>query len=698
MYRLIIAEKPSVARDIAKAIGVTQKDQGFIGGDGIRVTWAIGHLVSLAEPDEIDPRYRKWRAEDLPILPEGIPLKVLPKTKAQFALVKKLMNAKECESIVCATDAGREGELIFRYLYQMAGCKKPFDRLWISSMTDAAIREGFNGIKPGSAYDALYESARCRSEADWLVGMNASRAFTIRYGVLLSVGRVQTPTLSLLVKRHHEIAAFVPKAYWTIEADFGDYKGLWKDEQTNEKRVYDEKRAEEIASRVKEADALIESVTREGKTEWPPYLYDLTSLQRDANRLLGFTAKKTLSVAQKLYEEDKLLTYPRTDSRHLPNDMEERTRKAITLFPAPYAALAEPILKLGKLPMHRRVFDDAKVTDHHAIIPTDRTADLSKLSRDAAALYDLVARRLLASFYDAHLYDAIRVHTRASGELFESLGRQVKKIGWKAVYANQKQKDNVEEQNLPPGLAEGQSRTLKAVRVKADKTKPPAKYSDASLLAAMENAGRDLQDEELRESMKSHGLGTPATRAAMIERLIEVGYAKRNGRQIEATEKGIQLIAVVPPEIASPETTGRWEKGLSDIASGGLAPDRFLSGIRKLSATLCERAKSAPSSIQFEQETRRKPKGARGGNKNPAQIGVKCPLCKQGDVLENSKAFYCSRYREGCGLTIWKDALVRQGGPILTEALVKRALTDGRVRGSTGVLAHEHGKVWFEPK
>ena len=860
MYQLIIAEKPSVARDIARALGATKKSEGFIEGANLRVTWAIGHLVALSEPDEIDPRYKKWRAEDLPILPETIPLKVLPKTKSQFYLVKKLMNAKDCESIVCATDAGREGELIFRYLYQMAGCDKPFFRLWISSMTDSAIKEGFSSIKPGGAYDALYDSARCRSEADWLVGMNASRAFSIRYDALLSVGRVQTPTLALLVKRHHEIAAFVPKAYWTVEADFGvagencgpsienpndyrdfgndatqhnerrnygntatqpadhhsgamgkkcalsnpdeyqdrgniaakparyhsnGYTGIWKDEQTGEKRVYDEKRANEIVAKVKGADARIESVAREEKTEWPPYLYDLTSLQRDANRLLGFTAQKTLSLAQKLYEEDKLITYPRTDSRFLPRDMAGRTRKAVEKLPPPYAALAEPVLKEKSLPMLRRVFDDTKVTDHHAIIPTDRTADLGKLPKEAAVLYDLIARRMLAAFYDPHRYAAIRVHTRASGELFESLGREVLQIGWKAVYADQKKNSSAKEeqtlplelteeqkqtakgardgaeqrlspglaektvyadqkksgdvkdrkqkdhrippgpaegqkrtvtdargeaeQTLPPGLSEGQKRTVTDIRVKADKTRPPPKHTDASLLSAMENAGRDLDDEALRETMKNHGLGTPATRAAMIERLLQVKYAERKGRNIQATEKGIRLIAVVPPDIASAETTGRWEKGLSDIAAGGLSPDRFLSGIRALSLALCAQAKNAPQDVRFEKEDQKRKSSKRRSAKGMGTqgesakrkfggIGVKCPLCQNGDVLENSKAFYCSRFREGCTLTIWKDAVARNGGPVLTAALVKRVIAEGRVVGSTGVLWHERGKVGFEGK
>jgi len=695
-YQLIVAEKPSVARDIARVLGASERGEGYYAGGTYRVTWAIGHLVSLAEPEEIDAKWKRWRQEDLPILPEQIPLKVLPKTKKQYTIVKRLMLSKDCEGLVCATDAGREGELIFRYVARMAGCKKPVQRLWISSMTDEAIREGFAAMKPGEAYDRLYESARCRSEADWLVGMNASRAFTLRYDALLSIGRVQTPTLALLVRRHHEIAAFTPKDYWTVTADFGDYTGQWLDEKTKEKRVYDVARAQDIAARTRGRQAVVESASREAKKEWPPYLYDLTSLQRDANRLLGFTAKKTLEVAQKLYEEYKLLTYPRTDSRHLPRDMVGRTRSAVQALPEAYAQHSAPLLNREKLPMPRRIFDDAKVTDHHAIIPTGKKADLEKLPPDVGHLFDLVARRLLAAFYPDHLYDGVRVLTRCEGEPFESVGREVKQEGWKAVYrdmpSGRGSKPREEEPSLP-ALCEGEERVAQKVTVKAEKTKPPAPHTDASLLSAMEHAGREIEDETLRESMKGSGLGTPATRAAIIERLLTVGYAERKGRAVLATEKGVQLIAVVPPDIASPETTGRWEKALSDITGGSMEPERFLVGIRRLASSLVESAKKAPEDVQFQREER---KGRRGARTAPKAVGAACPLCGRGKVLENSKAFYCSRFREGCKLTIWKNCVEKAGGPALTPELVQRVLAEGRVRGSSGVLIHEGGSVRFE--
>ncbi|MCL1964152.1 MAG: DNA topoisomerase 3 [Firmicutes bacterium] len=698
-YQLIVAEKPSVARDIARVVGAKGRQEGYYDGETYRVTWALGHLVSLMEPEEIDEKWKRWRAEDLPILPAQIPLKVLPKTKKQYTIVKRLMRDKECMGIICATDAGREGELIFRYIYRMAACPKPVRRFWISSMTDEAIREGFAGLKPGEAYDLLYESARCRAEADWLVGMNASRAYTLRYDALLPIGRVQTPTLALLVRRRREIEAFTPEAYWTVTAHFGDYTGLWLDEKTGEKRLYDGRRAEAIAAKVRGKDALVESVARETKKEWPPNLYDLTALQRDANRLLGFTAKKTLETAQKLYEEYKLLTYPRTDSRYLPRDMAGRTRQAMEGLPEAYAGCSAPLLAQARLPMVRRVFDDTKVGDHHAIIPTGKRCDPGKLPPDAAALFDLVARRLLAAFYPEHCYDAVRVIACGEGEPFVSVGREVSQEGWKAVYRDmpsgkrKKAEKREDEETRLPKLSEGDVRTIQKAAAREDKTKPPAPHTDASLLAAMEHAGREIEDEALRESMKGSGLGTPATRAAIMERLLAVQYAERRGRAITATDKGVRLIAAVPADIASPETTGRWEKALSDIVSGGMQPERFLSGIRRLASSLVDSAKTSPADIYFEREER---KGRGGSAKRSAAIGAVCPLCGQGALLENSKAYYCARYRDGCKLTIWKDCVVRAGGPELSPALMKRLLAEGKVRGSTGTIRHAGGVVRFE--
>ena len=603
--KLIVAEKPSVARDIARVLGVKGRGEGFLFSDAYIVTWAIGHLVSLCEPGEANPEWVKWRMEQLPMLPEDIPLKVLPATKAQFATVKRLMQDGEVASLICATDSAREGELIFRYIYRMAGCKKPVERLWISSMTDAAIRQGFAELKPASAYDALYESARCRSEADWLVGMNASRAFSLRYDAHLSVGRVQTPTLNLIVKRDQEIERFVPQDYWEIRADFGDYEGLWVDPNTRQTRCMDEPTARVIRGLVSGQTGTVTESAREHRKLPPPQLYDLTSLQREANRRLGFSADKTLKLAQALYETHKLITYPRTDSRYLPDDMKPKIEATLKKLPPPYADFVNaPEMNLG---MHwKRFYDNAKISDHHAIVATDRAADLSKLKPDEAKLYDMIARRLIAAHYPFYEYESAKVVTRVGEHDFRSNGAMPLQEGWKALYRG----DKPEKDGDPPlpRLAVGDTRKVNKATVKACKTKPPAPHTDASLLNLMENAGRDIEDEALREQMKSSGLGTPATRAATIERLIQVGYARRKGKAIVSTEKGRQLIAVVPEQIASAVTTGKWEKFLSDMAgqrdeaARTQKSRRFMDGIRRFSVFLVDAAKNGPADVRFEKD------------------------------------------------------------------------------------------------
>ena len=693
---VVVAEKPSVGRDIARVLGCREKGEGFLKGENHLVTWAVGHLVTLCEPDEIDEKYKKWRMDDLPMLPEHIPTKVIAKTKSQFSIVKKIINDPETEKLICATDAGREGELIFRLIYTQAKCKKPVDRLWISSMTDEAIKEGLATLKPAQEYDGLYRSATCRSEADWLVGMNASRAFTLRFDALLSIGRVQTPTLAILVKRYHEIANFKPEEYYTVTADFGDYTGQWFDEKVEDEkkanRIPNKEKADEIAKAVKGKAARVKSVNAEAKKELPPQLYDLPSLQREANRKLGFTADKTLKIAQELYEKWKAITYPRTDSRYLPMDMIPRTKQTLQKLPEEYKPLVEniPWKEDGKLPISKRYFDNEKISDHHAIIPTPQTAPVDKLPPDAQKLFDMIARRLVAVFYPAHEYDAIKVITACQEHSFKTTGRTVKVNGWKDVYPAEKQ-----EEDALPALQEGDGRTVSKATVKKETTKPPAPHTDASLLAAMENAGKELEDEKLREQMKGSGLGTPATRAAIIERLIQVGYASRRGRAISATEKGVSLIAIAPPEIASPETTGKWELALDEIAKNKRDTGRFMEGIRRLSTFLVEYARDTKTEASFPEEMRRG-KGKRKTSTVKAIEGVKCPLCGK-PVQENSKAFGCSGWREGCRFTLWKDGLKRGGGPLLNEKLVKLLLEKSEVKGSTGVIALKDGNLSYTP-
>ena len=616
MKKLIVAEKPSVAKDIARVLGAKSRGDGYLYGEEYVITWAIGHLVSLCEPGEVNEKWQKWNMYDLPILPQSIPLKALLATKKQYDTVRKLMNSDKIDSVICATDSAREGELIFRYIYELAGCKKPVERLWISSMTDAAIRQGFDNLKPSACYDSLYESARCRSVADWLVGMNASRAFSLRYNAHLSIGRVQTPTLNLIVKRDIEIENFVPLDYWEVKANFGDYEGLWVNPETKETRAPSKELAEKVKAETLKQEATVLESEAEVKRMPPPQLFDLTTLQREANKKHGYSADKTLKIAQALYERHKLLTYPRTDSRYLSDDMQPKVQKTLQKLPEPYAEfVSSPDMNLR---MHtKRFYDNSKISDHHAIVPTEKLPNLSSLSLEEKNIYDMVVRRLIAAHYPAYEYEAAKIITEANGHRFKSTGSAPLKEGWKALYRSEKpEKGEV----LLPKLETGAKRRVEKVNIKANKTKPPQPHNDASILKMMENAGRDIEDEVLREQMKDSGLGTPATRAAIIERLIQVGYARRSGKHLVSTEKGRKLISVVPEQISSAVTTGKWEKALSAMAGfddaqlRGAKSARFLDGINKFSIFLVDAARAASPTVQFENEfpkkkrTVRKPK------------------------------------------------------------------------------------------
>ncbi len=595
MASLIIAEKPSVGRDIARVLGCTSRGEGFLSGKGYVVSWAIGHLVAPMEPDEIRPEWKKWRREQLPMLPDDIPLKVLPNTRSQFNILKKLISAPDTDRVICATDSGREGELIFRRIYQMAKGKKPVDRLWISSMTDQAIREGFAHLKSDHEYDALYTSALCRANADWLVGMNASRAFSLRYDAHLSVGRVQTPTLMLLVERDRAIRSFVPEDYWEVRADFGDYDGLWFDPEKNESRIPTAEKAKEIVKAVSGKTAVVKEVTREIKRVSPPRLFDLTTLQRECNRLFRMSAAKTLEIAQALYEKHKLITYPRTDSRYLPHDMVPKIKKSLEVMDGDLAPLARELLQKG-VPSPGRVYDDGKLSDHHAIVPTGRK--VSGLSEAEKKVYDLICRRTLSAHMSDYVYESAKAVTEAGGQRFKSSGSRAVDKGWRRA-----EPESRKEADLPE-LKVGDRRKVQSVKSSKQQTKPPEKLTDASLLGLMENAGKNLTDESLRESMKDSGLGTPATRAAIIERLIEMGYARRSGKALESTPKGDRLISAVPREISSPETTGKWERALANMAKSpepALKAQKFMDSIRRYSAFLVESADRAPA-VEFERE------------------------------------------------------------------------------------------------
>lgn len=666
---LVIAEKPSVAKDIAKVLNCKGKGDGCLIGDKYIITWAIGHLITLCQPDEYDPKYKKWSFNTLPIIPEKMKLKPNSTTKKQYEIVKKLMQNTEIDSIICATDSGREGELIFRYVYDFAKCKKPFQRLWISSMTDTAIKEGFERLRPGSEYDNLYYSARCRSEADWLVGMNASRAFTVKYDALLSIGRVQTPTLAILAKRQEEINAFVPEKYYEVVSDFGSYKGTWIDEAAKETKIGTKQRAKEIADKVKGKEGRVKEVNNEEKKQIPPLLYDLTELQRDANKKYGFSAQKTLSIAQDLYEKRKLITYPRTDSRYLSKDMIPKLGSTINKIDREnYGGYIDYINGLEKLPISKRIIDDTKVTDHHAIIPTDAKGKLQGLAPEEFKIFDLIVRRFLAVFYPDYKFMMTNIITEVEGESFVSKGKTIIQRGWTELNVKGA-KDDDNEEKLPILNKDDAVRSEKT-EVLEKKTKPPRTYNEASLLSAMENAGRFVEDEELKEQLKDGGLGTPATRAAIIERLIEVGYVVRKGKELIPTEKGMKLIEVVPPELKSPEMTGKWERGLSSIAKGKLDSKRFMESIVRYVRYIVTKANEVNRSVVFEREE------VKGSKKRITSLGD-CPMCEKGKILENTKAFYCSDWKRGCKFTIWKNTL-EGAGVTITPAIIKKLLKDGR--------------------
>ena len=672
MKKLVIAEKPSVGRDIARVLGCKQQGKKYIEGNEYIVTWGLGHLVTLADPEGYDKKLKTWRMEDLPMMPERFKLVVIPQTRGQFQAVKSLIERKDVGEIIIATDAGREGELVARWILAKAGNKKPLKRLWISSVTDKAIREGFAHLKNAKEYENLYHAATARAESDWLVGMNASRAYTIRYGALLSIGRVQTPTLALIVEKQKEIDAFVPQDYFEVQADFEQYTGFWIDEKENTRLDLREK-AEQIAARVKGQRGIVSQTVKEEKRQLPPLLYDLTELQRECNRKFGFSAKKTLDIAQSLYEKRKMITYPRTDSRYLSDDMVGKIKQTLGRLkdvPEFYPYAAEVLAK-EKLPLSKRIIDNSKVTDHHAIIPTDTRLRTDHLTPEENKVFSLVAARFLAVFYPAYVYEATKVYTKVGLDTFLSKGKTVLQEGWQAVEKallpeiRKNKTEKEEEQQLPP-LTEQQPVIAKRTKVLDKKTKAPPPYTESTLLSAMENAGRFVEDEELKEQMKDSGLGTPATRAAIIERLLSVGYIMRKGKTLVPTEKGQKLIAVVPEELRSPQTTGKWEKGLSSIAKGKMTEERFLESIRRYVRFLVDDAAQHKKDVVFEAERPR-------GKRSRVQGLGKCPLCGKGKILENSRSYYCTEWKSGCKFSLWKDS-TEPYGILLDAPKVKRLL------------------------
>ncbi|MCR5522192.1 MAG: DNA topoisomerase III [Clostridia bacterium] len=605
---LVLAEKPSVAKDLARVLGCNRKGNGCFSGDKYIVTWALGHLVTLADPEAYDDKYKSWRMEDLPMLPERMKLVVIGQTSKQFKTVSGLLKSNDTDRVIIATDAGREGELVARWIIAKAGCRKPMQRLWISSQTDKAIREGFASLKPSSQYDNLYKSAQCRANADWLVGLNVTRALTCKHNAQLSAGRVQTPTLAMIVRREEEIQKFRPRDYFTVKADFGGFTALYKDGK-NQARFFDAAAAQAVANAVRGGAGKLTDVKKTYKFKAPPAAYDLTELQRDANKKYGYSAKQTLSYMQSLYETHKILTYPRTDSRYITKDvvatLPERLR-AISI--GPYREAANSLLKAKSIQTKYIVYD-AKVTDHHAIIPTEQYVDLNALSREERHIYDLVVRRFLAVLSAPYEYDEVQVTINVNRHNFYARGQIVKSAGWKSLYDSSMADASDDDPDMArqdlPALHQGGTVNVRDVRIVAGKTAPPARYNEATLLTAMENPASQVENSSLRSVLQTTGgLGTPATRADIIEKLFDSFYVERRGREIIPTSKGKQLINIVPEDLKSAELTAKWEQRLSQIAKGQANDKQFVDEMRKYATSLVSSVKSSTAQYRHDNITR----------------------------------------------------------------------------------------------
>ena len=614
---LVLAEKPSVAKEIAKVLGCRQNEPGCISGGKYIVTWALGHLVTLADPESYGEQYKTWNLESLPILPPRMELVVIGESSKQYRIVKGLLGRADVSEVIIATDAGREGELVARWILIKAGCKKPAKRLWISSQTDKAIRDGFASLKPAKDYDNLFLSAKSRAEADWLVGFNVTRALTCKHNAQLSAGRVQTPTLALIAAREQDIKSFVPKDYFTVRAKLEGFTALWKGKD-GQSRIFDRAAAEKILSGASGKPALILETAKQYKHKPPPAAYDLTELQRDANKKYSYSAKQTLSVMQSLYERHKIVTYPRTDSRYITDDvaatLPDRLR---AMAVGNYAAAARNLLKSRPLPT-RYLVNAKLVSDHHAIIPTEEPVTLAALSAEERNIFDLVAKRFLAVLSPAFEYEETKLTVRIGQEHFYAKGKMIKAAGWKSIYDGTALDDDDDEggedgggsdeagQNLPP-IKQGDRLAVKSCNIENGKTTPPPRYTEAALLSAMENPSGQVQDKALRDALQNtSGLGTPATRADIIEKLFSSFYAERRGKEIVPTSKGVQLVSIVPPDLKSAELTARWEQQLNLISKGAAKSDKFIAEMKKYSTSLVSIVASSEAKYKHDNMTRQK--------------------------------------------------------------------------------------------
>lgn len=659
MKSLVLAEKPSVAKEIARVLGCSNKQKSYMEGSKYIVTWALGHLVELSEPEDYDPKYKSWNLEDLPILPAKMNIKPIRETSHQFRAVSDLCKRGDVSELIIATDAGREGELVARWIMELVKWRKPFKRLWISSQTDKAIAEGFAKLRPGTEYNNLYASAVCRAEADWLIGLNVTRALTSKHNAQLAAGRVQTPTLAMMMGRERDIRRFEPVPYWTVTAELAaGFTAMWRSGEAQDGRLFDKAKADAIIAKAGKGDAVVSALKTTEKTEPQPLAYDLTELQRDANKRLGFSAKQTSSVLQRLYEQHKLVTYPRTDSRYLSSDMVPTLKGRLeSIAVGPYAPLAKPLLR-KTIPVSKRIVDDSKVTDHHAIIPTEQWLNLSALSNEERKLYDLIVRRFISLFYAPYRYDETSLTLTLNGESFHAKGRVQKDAGWKEVYGTdlsavdddeegeeaERRREEKSSQTLPP-LQQGQSLPVKRFRLGEHKTKPPGRYTEAMLLTQMEK----------------HGLGTPATRADIIEKLLSSDTIERQQNLLVPTGKGQQLIELAPEELRAPELTAKWELELERISRGKGDPKAFIAGIREQTAKLVGGVKTSGAVYKPHNLTTSKcpecgkpmleTKGKRGkmlvcsdrecGHRKPLEAALsnkRCPQCRKRMEIHTGKA------------------------------------------------------------
>ena len=673
---LVLAEKPSVGRELARVLKCSRKSDGCLIGDKYIVTWALGHLVTLADPEAYGDEYKTWSLETLPMLPGKMKLEVIKQTSKQYSIVKRQLRSSEVSSVIIATDAGREGELVARWIIEKSGVKKPIKRLWISSQTDKAIKEGFQKLRDGKEYYNLYMAAQARAEADWLVGLNVTRALTCKFNAQLSAGRVQTPTLALLVQRENEIKKFVPKEYYTIEADIGKLFVSWRSKDGG-LSTFDREKAERISKEIKGKPFKLTSLRSSDKQTYAPMLYDLTELQRDANKLYGYSPKQTLNIMQKLYEQHKALTYPRTDSRYLTDDivptLNERLR-AVTIGDT--KAAAEDILR-RKLKINKSCINNSKVSDHHAIIPTEQKVPMISLSTEEKRIYNLVVKRFLACFMGPYKYKQIKAEFECESEKFTAGGKEEVSLGWKAVYSSdysfddEDTADAQERKQILPKMKYSDEFICKNTFVKSGKTKPPARYTEATLLSAMENPSRFVNDKNMKEYLGG-GLGTPATRADIIEKLYSSFYVEKQGNSMVPTSKGVQLIDLVPPDLKEPLLTAKWEQELEKISKGKTQKQKFIAEIEKYSADLVKTVKKSSAEYKHDNMTKKtcpdcgkyllEVNGKKGkmlvcqdrdcGYRRSVSIitNARCPECHKKMELRGEgekKSFYCScGYRE----------------------------------------------------